>query len=84
MSRRGRSLMRNYINATVGFPRLSKRVRIPKTSLMRMFGPNGNPSADNLFSIIVELQKQEGVSLAVHAVIWRPVPSELDPVSQPV
>ena len=26
----GRSLMRNYINATVGFPRLSKRVRIRK------------------------------------------------------
>lgn len=63
----GRSLMRNYINATVGFPKLSKKVRIPKTSLMRMFGPNGNPSADNLFSIIAELQKQEGVSLAVHA-----------------
>ena len=63
----GRSLMRNYINATVGFPKLSKRVRIPKTSLMRMFGPNGNPSAGNLFSIIAELQKQEGVSLAVHA-----------------
>jgi len=63
----GRSLMRNYINATVGFPKLSKRVRISKTSLMRMFGPNGNPSAGNLFSIIAELQKQEGVSLAVHA-----------------
>jgi hypothetical protein len=63
----GRSLMRNYINATVGFPTLSKRVRILKTSLIRMFGPNGNPSAGNLFSIIAELQKQEGVSLAVHA-----------------
>ena len=63
----GRSLMRNYFNATVGFPKLSKKVHIPKTSLMRMFGPSGNPSADNLFSIIAELQKQEGVSLAVHA-----------------
>ena len=63
----GRSLMRNYINATVGFPKLSKKVRIPKTSLMRMLGPSGNPSADNLLSIIAELQKQEGVSLAVHA-----------------
>ena len=63
----GRSLMRNYINATVGFPKLSKKVHIPKTSLMRMFGSSANPSADNLFSIIAELQKQEGVSLAVHA-----------------
>ena len=63
----GRSIMRNYINATVGFPALAKTTRIPKPSLMRMFGPNGNPSASNLFGVIAALQKQEGVSLAVHA-----------------
>jgi DNA-binding phage protein len=61
----GRTIMRNYINATVGFPQLSKKTHIPKTSLMRMFGPSGNPSAGNLFGVIAALQKQEGVSLAV-------------------
>jgi DNA-binding phage protein len=63
----GRSIMRNYINATVGFPRLAEKTHIPKPSLMRMFGPSGNPSASNLFSVIAVLQKQEGISLAVHA-----------------
>lgn len=52
----GRSLMRNYINATVGFPELSKRVHIGKTSLMRMFGQNGNPPASNLFGITAVLR----------------------------
>jgi DNA-binding phage protein len=63
----GRSIMRNYINATVGFQELANKTHIGKTSLMRMFGPSGNPSASNLFSVIAVLQKQEGVSLAVHA-----------------
>jgi DNA-binding phage protein len=63
----GRSVMRNYINATVGFPKLAKKTHIGKTSLMRMFGPNGNPSAGNLFGVIAALQKQEGISLTVHA-----------------
>ena len=63
----GRCLMRNYINATVGFQRLAETVHKPKTSLMRMFSPKGNPSAENIFGVIAALQKQEGVSLTVHA-----------------
>lgn len=36
-------------------------------SLMRMFGPEGNPQARNLFQIVDYLQKSEGVRLEVHA-----------------
>src|ERR1017187_7174273 len=60
--RTGRAILRNYINATVGFPRLEQATAIPATSLMRMFGPKGNPSAKNLFRVLVHLQSQEGVS----------------------
>jgi DNA-binding phage protein len=63
----GRSIMRNYINATVGFPELAKKTHIGKNSLMRMFGPKGNPSASHLFNVIHVLQEREGISLAVHA-----------------
>jgi hypothetical protein len=38
----GRAILRNYINATVGFQRLEQATSIPANSLMRMFGPNGN------------------------------------------
>ena len=59
----GRAILRNYINATIGFPALAKKTRIPSPSLQRMFGPNGNPSAQNLFGVIAVLQKAEGVSI---------------------
>ena len=57
----GRELLRDYINATVGFDKLSKKVKIPPKSLMRMFGPNGNPSSNNLLSVIDTLKAESGV-----------------------
>jgi DNA-binding phage protein len=65
----GRGILRNYINATMGFPDLARETKIPSASLQRMFGPNGNPSAQNLFGVIAALQKAEGVSveLQIHA-----------------
>lgn len=59
----GRAILRNYINATIGFTALAKRTKISSPSLQRMFGPNGNPSAQNLFGVIAALQKAEGVSV---------------------
>jgi hypothetical protein len=41
-----------YINATVGFRQLEEATSMPAHSLMRMFGPNGNPFAKNLFGYI--------------------------------
>jgi DNA-binding phage protein len=61
----GKSVLRDYINATIGFEALSQKVGTPAKSLMRMFGSKGNPRADNLFRIISELQQSNGVQLAV-------------------
>ena len=41
--RTGRAILRNYINATVGFRKLEEATSIPATSLMRMFGPRATP-----------------------------------------
>jgi DNA-binding phage protein len=57
----GKAVLRDYVNATVGFQNLEKRTDIPAKSLMRMLGPKGNPSAANLSSILSALQKREGV-----------------------
>jgi DNA-binding phage protein len=43
----GLILLRDCINATVGFGALSKETHIPEKSLMRMVGPHGNPTANN-------------------------------------
>lgn len=61
----GKSVMRDYINATLGFEALAAATDTPVKSLMRMFGPKGNPRADNLFAVISALQKANGVNLAV-------------------
>jgi DNA-binding phage protein len=63
----GRNVLRDYINATIGFDDLAAKIGKPVKSVMRMFGPNGNPTAQNLFAVISCLQKATGVSLAVRA-----------------
>ena len=63
----GKILLHDYINATIGFSQLSRLTNKKDTSLMRMLGPKGNPAARNLFEIIAQLQKQEGVRLKVAA-----------------
>jgi DNA-binding phage protein len=58
-------LLRDYINASIGFAELGRLTRKSPKSLMRMFSPAGNPQARNLFEIIALLQVHEGVRLAV-------------------
>ena len=59
----GKAILRDYINATIGFERLSHLAHKPSKSLMRMLGPNGNPQARNLFEVIALLQKTGGLCL---------------------
>jgi hypothetical protein len=61
----GKAILRDYIKATVGFEKLGAATGAPPKSLIRMFGPRGNPQARNLFSVLGYLQKQAGVELHV-------------------
>jgi hypothetical protein len=61
----GKIILRDFINATVGFTKLSDVTRRPAKSLMRMLGPSGNPQARNLFEIVAYLQRAEGVRFEV-------------------
>ena len=56
-----KTILRDYINATVGFNGLAEATHIPPKSLMRMFSAAGNPRAANLFEIVSFLQHREGV-----------------------
>ena len=64
----GKAVLRDYINATMGFESLGEATDRSPKSLMRMFGPKGNPQARNLFDIIAHLQEREGIHLKVNAV----------------
>ena len=64
----GKAVLRDYINATIGFDALGTATDRSPKSLMRMFGPKGNPQTRNLFEIIAHLQKREGIHLKVNTV----------------
>ena len=64
----GKTILRDYINATIGFDALGSLTDKSPKSLMRMFGPKGNPQARNLFEIIAHLQKREGIHFEVRTV----------------
>jgi DNA-binding phage protein len=61
----GKTILRDYIKATIGFERLGADTGTSPKSLIRMFGPKGNPQARNLFAVLDHLQKRAGLSLHV-------------------
>ncbi|MEJ2347521.1 MAG: transcriptional regulator [Gammaproteobacteria bacterium] len=61
----GKTLLRDYVNATLGFERLAAEVDRPVKSLQRMLGPSGNPTAGNLIAILKVLQEHEAVQIKV-------------------
>ena len=64
----GKAMLRDFINATIGFEELGDLTDKSPKSLMRMFSPKGNPQARNLFEIIGYLQKREGIHFEIEAV----------------
>ena len=63
----GKAILRDYIKATVGFEQLGAETGSSPKSLIRMFGPTGNPQARNLFGVISYLQRHAGLTLHVTA-----------------
>lgn len=61
----GKVLLRDYVNATVGFEELGKQLDKNPKNLMRMLSDKGNPRADNLFAVVAHLQTNEGVAFGV-------------------
>lgn len=61
----GRALLRDYVNATLGFEKLAVEVGKSQKSLQRMLGPSGNPTAENLVAILKVLQEYESVQIKV-------------------
>jgi len=61
----GKAVLRDLVNATIGFERLAVKVKKPSKSLHRMLAPRGNPSSENFFAIVAALQRETRVKLRV-------------------
>ncbi len=61
----GKAILRDYVNATITFQQLAKKLKKSDKSVHRMLGPRGNPRADNIIEIIKILQAYERIRLRV-------------------
>lgn len=62
-----KSVLRDYIDATIGFDELAAQSGLTVRQLKRMFQPSGNPRASAMFRVIGVLQQHQGIQLAVSA-----------------
>lgn len=63
-----RLILRDLVNATLGFEELAEVTDKPSKSLHRMLSSKGNPSMDNLAAIFGAVQRSLGVGLEVHTI----------------
>jgi hypothetical protein len=63
----GKAILRDLVNATIGFESLAAEINKPSKSLHRMLALYGNPSTENFFGIVSVLQKKTRVKLRVTA-----------------
>jgi DNA-binding phage protein len=63
-----RLILRDLVNASVGFEALAAETNRPSKSLHRMLSEKGNPSMDNLAAIFGAVRKRLGVAIEAHAV----------------
>ena len=63
-----RLILRDLVNATVGFENLAELTHKPSKSLHRMLSERGNPSMDNLAAIFGAIKNRLGVNFDVRVV----------------
>jgi DNA-binding phage protein len=63
-----RLILRDLVNATVGFEELAAGTARPAKSLHRMLSKKGNPTMDNLAAILSVVRKKLGVEIQAHTV----------------
>ncbi|MEY3201965.1 MAG: hypothetical protein RIR70_1515 [Pseudomonadota bacterium] len=63
-----RLILRDLVNATVGFENLAELTHKPSKSLHRMLSPKGNPSMDNLAAIFGAIRNWLKVTFDVRVV----------------
>ena len=61
-------ILRDLVNASVGFEELACETNRPSKSLHRMLSEKGNPSMDNLAAIFGAVRKRLGVAFEAHGV----------------
>jgi len=63
-----RIILRDLVNATLGFEALARETAKPSKSLHRMLSASGNPSMDNLAAIFAAMRSWLNVDIRVQSI----------------
>lgn len=63
-----RLLLRDVVNATVGFEQIAAATQRPSKSVHRMLSARGNPTMESLSAIFAALRKMLNISFETHIV----------------
>lgn len=58
----GKAMLRDYVNATIGFEALEGLTGTPRKSLMRMLSPSGNPGLNSIMPVFRVINENEKVT----------------------
>jgi DNA-binding phage protein len=64
-----KAMLHDFIDATITFPELGKKLNKPSKSIRRLLGPEGNPRMDRIVEILKVLQYEEHIRM--HVVVHR-------------
>lgn len=67
-SEAARLLLREVVNATVGFEEIAAATNKPSKSVHRMLSARGNPTMENLSAVFAAIRKVLNVSFETHIV----------------
>ena len=61
----GKSLIKDYLNATEAFAAVANRLQKDEKSIRRMLGPGGNPTMKNFIGILKACSSTEHLNLKI-------------------
>ena len=61
----GKEILRDYVNATVSFGKLAKKMNKNSKSIQRMLSASGNPTTNTLFNLLRFLQEEEAAHFEI-------------------
>ncbi len=61
----GKSLLRDYLNATESLPTIATELNLNEKSVRRMLGPKGNPTLKNFINLLGVCSRIEHLKLEV-------------------
>ena len=61
----GKSLLRDYLNATESIPAIASELNLNEKSIRRMLGPGGNPTLKNFINLLGACSRNEHLKLEI-------------------